>query len=154
MELFLRICTWRNWVLAAAAGAMFFAAGRLQKYPRRWLAERRYPPQRGTVPGGDEIVRLEEKRESDQLRRRGERVLALLTQAEAEGFDVSALRRKTAAALQLDDARYRRQAVRMLAEVELAVPRRKARDLPLYPAGEEDDVPADVPGRRAVQVRR
>ena len=82
---------------------------------------------------------------------KGSRVLTLLTQAETEGFDVSALRRKADAALQLNSARYRRKAVLMLSEVELYVPHKKVQYLPLYPEGDEEEVPADVPGQKVGQ---
>ena len=155
MELLLKLCTWRNLALAAAAVAVIYSAGRMQEYPRRWYRDWRYPPQGHVGAEGDEIMRLKEKRESDELGRRHERVLTLLTQAETEGFDVSALRRKADAALQLNSARYRRKAVLLLAEVELEAPRKKAKYRPLYPAGDdEEEIPADVPGRRVEGRRR
>lgn|GEM_PF-3008708 len=151
MELLLKLCTWRNLALAAAAVAVIYSAGRMQEYPRRWYRDWRYPPQGHVGAEGDEIMRLKEKRESDELGRRHERVLTLLTQAETEGFDVSALRRKADAALQLNSARYRRKAVLMLSEVELYVPHKKVQYLPLYPEGDEEEVPADVPGQKVGQ---
>ena len=155
MELLLKVCTWRNLALAAAAGAFLYAAGRVQEYPRRWYRGWRYPPQGNAAPAGDEIMMLKEKRESAELSLRHQKVLATLAQAEAEGFDVSALRRKADMALQLDSARYRRKAVLLLAEVELEAPRKKAKYRPLYPAGDdEEEIPADVPGRRVEGRRR
>jgi len=151
VELLLKLCTWRNLALAAAAVAVIYSAGRMQEYPRRWYRDWRYPPQGHVGAEGDEIMRLKEKRESDELGRRHERVLTLLTQAETEGFDVSALRRKADAALQLNSARYRRKAVLMLSEVELYVPHKKVQYLPLYPEGDEEEVPADVPGQKVGQ---
>ena len=149
MELILKVCTWRNLARAAVAAAVIYSAARMQAYPRRWYRDWRYPPQGAASAEGAEIMLLKEKRDSAELAHRHERVLALLAQAEAEGFDVSALRRTADAALQLDSARYRRKAVLMLAEVELGVPHKKAQYSPLYPAGdEEEEVPADVPGRK------
>ncbi|MCX5794728.1 MAG: hypothetical protein NTY77_04450 [Elusimicrobia bacterium] len=148
MELLLKLCTWRNLALAAAAVAVIYSAGRLQGYPRRWYRDWRYPPQGQAGAGGEEIMRLKDERDSSELVRRHDRVLALLAQAEAEGFDVSALRRKADATLSLNSARTRRKAVLLLAEVELAVPHKKVKYAPLYPATEEEEaVPEDVPGR-------
>jgi hypothetical protein len=154
VELLLKICTWRNLTLAAVAVAAIYSAGRLQEYPRRWYRDWRYPPQGNASAAGDEIMLLKEKRETADLMRRHEQVMALLSKAEADGFDVSALRRKADMALQLNSARYRRKAVLMLAEVELDVPRKKVQYIPVYPAGEEDDVPADVPAQKAGKRRR
>jgi hypothetical protein len=155
VEPLLKVCTWRNLALAAAAGAVICSAGRMQEYPRRWYRDWRYPPQGNASAEGDEIMLLKEKRDSAEVVRRHDRVLALLARAEAAGFDVSALRRKADAALQFNSARYRRKAVLMLTEVELDVPHKKTQYIPLYPAGgEEEAVPADVPGRRVGKSRR
>lgn len=148
MELLLKLCTWRNLAWAAAAVAAIYSASLLQDHPRRWYRDWRYPPQSQAGSAGDEILQLKEQRDSAALLRRHGRVLALLSRAEAEGFDVAGLRRKADAALPLNSARTRRKAVLLLAEVELAVPRKKAEYQPLYPAAEaEEEVPADVPGR-------
>jgi hypothetical protein len=154
VELLLKTCTWRNLVLAAVAVAAIYSAGRLQEYPRRWYRDWRYPPQGSAGAEGSEIMQLKEKRESVDLVRRHDQVLALLAQAEADGFNVAALRRKADAALQLDSALSRRKAVLMLAEVELDVPHKKVQYIPVYPAGEEDDLPADVPAQKAGKRRR
>jgi hypothetical protein len=93
-------------------------------------------------------MRFIEQRESAELGRRYERVMGLLAKAEADGFDVSILRRKAAVAMKLDDSRHRRQAVLMLAEVELHIPYKKEQYIPMYPPEEEVVIPPDVPGRR------
>jgi hypothetical protein len=155
VELLLKVCTWRNLALAAAAGAFLYGAGRFQQYPRRWYRGWRYPPQGSASPAGDEIMMLKEKRESAELGRRRQKVLEILAQAESEGFDVSALRRKADMALQLDSARYRRKAVLLLAEVELAAPHKKVQYIPLYPAGDdEEEIPADIPAQKQPRRRR
>jgi hypothetical protein len=154
VELLLRLCTWRNLGLTAAVAAVICSAVRMQEYPRRWVSSWRYPPQGSAGAEGAEIMRFKEKRDSDGLARRHERVLALLSKAETDGFDVSALRSKADVALQLNSARYRRQAILMLAEIELDVPRKKVQYIPLYPAGDEEEVPADVPGRNVTKRRR
>jgi len=154
MELLLKVCTWRNLALAAATVAFLYGAGRVQKYPRRWYRGWRYPPQGHAAPAGDEIMMLKEKRESAELGRRHQRVLALLARAEAEGFDVSALRRKADMALPLDSARSRRKAVLLLAEVELDVPHKKVQYIPLYPPDDEEEIPADIPAQKQPRRRR
>jgi hypothetical protein len=111
MELLFKVCTWRNLALAVLAAGAVSLAVRLQEHPRRWVRDWRYPPQGRAPASGDEIMRLKDQRESEDLRRRHRRVLALLSQAEAEGFQVLALRRKADAALGLDAASTRRKAV-------------------------------------------
>ena len=147
MELLLKLCTWRNLVLAAMTFAALTTAGRLQRYPRRWWQNWRYPPQGSAGAEGDEIMLLKEKREASALVRRREQVEAILARAEAEGFNVSALRREADAAMRFNDVRSRRKAVLMLAEVELAVPHKKVKFSHASPVSDDDDIPASVPGR-------
>jgi hypothetical protein len=144
MELLLKVCTWRNLVLAVLAAGAVSLAVRLQEHPRRWVRDWRYPPQGHAPASGEEIMRLKERRESEDLRRRHRRVLALLSQAEAEGFGVSALRRKADAAPALDSARTRRKAVSLLAEVELAIPHKRVQYTPVSTADDEEEIPSDV----------
>lgn len=145
MELLLKVCTWRNLVLAALAAGAVSVAVRFQEHPRRWVRDWRYPPQGRAPAAGEEIMKLKDQRESADLRRRHRRVLDLLGQAEADGFKVSALRQKADAALALDDARTRRKAVSLLAEVELAVPRKKVQYAAVAtPEDDEEEIPADV----------
>jgi hypothetical protein len=148
LELLLKLLTRRNLTLAAATAAAIYCAGRLQAYPRRWYHDWRYPPQGSAGAEGADIMLLKEQRDSAQLVRRHDQVLAFLAQAEAEGVDVSALRSKADVALQLNSERYRRKAILMLAEVELDMPHKKVQYIPLYPAGEDEELPADVPGRK------
>ena len=148
VEFLFKVCTRRNLGLALALTGVLFAADRLQEYPRRWYREWRYPPQQGASPGGAEIMSLMDKRAAADVVRRYELVLAHLSQARAEGFEVSVLERKAAVALQLNGPRYRRQALEMLAEVELRVPHKKVQYIPLCPADEEVEIPEDVPGKR------
>jgi len=154
VELILKLCTWRNWALTALAVLVIYSSCRMQEYPRRWYRQWRYPPQGHAGPGGDEIMRLKEKRDSAALVHRHLRTQALLAQAEAEGFDVAALRSKANVALQLNSLRDRHKAVRMLTEVEFDAPHKKVRYTPLYPAGDEEEIPADVPGRKVSENPR
>lgn len=152
MELLLRIFTRRNVALAAALACLVVAADRYQEHPRRWYRQWRYPPQRSAQPADAEISRLNDVRQSRQLRRRYARVVSLLDEAESQGFDVSALRRKAAVALRFDAPDQRRHAATILSETELLVPRRKTQYIPVY-SDEEDDIPPDVPGRRVGRRR-
>jgi hypothetical protein len=147
VELLLKLCTWRNLVLAAMTFAAILSASRLQQYPRRWVQNWRYPPQGSAGAAGDEIMGLKEKREAAAVVRRGEKVQSMLAQAEAEGFNVAALRLKADAALRFNDDRSRRKAVLMLAEVEFAVPHKRIKYSHASPVSDDDDVPANVPGR-------
>jgi len=154
MEFLLKVCTRRNLIIAAALLGLIFAADHLQRYPRQWYRAWRYPPQKGASPGGDEIMALKDKTDSARLVRRYDRVMSLLAQAQAENFAVDALERKAAAALQLNNARYRPHAVRILVEVEMDIPRKKVQYIPLHPLEEEVEIPQDLPGRRVGKARR
>ncbi len=144
MELLLKICTWRNLVLAVLAAGAFSLAVRFQSYPRRWISAWRYPPQGGAPAAGAEIMKLKEQREAAGLERRYQRIQELLAQAESEGFDVSAMRRKAEAARQGEGEPARRRAVSSLAEVELAIPHKKVQYLPVSASDDEEEIPADV----------
>ncbi|MBI5239831.1 MAG: hypothetical protein HY926_05115 [Elusimicrobia bacterium] len=144
MELLFKVCTWRNLVLAVLAAGAVSLAARFQEHPRRWVREWRYPPQGRAPASGDEIMRLQEQRGSADLARRYRRVQELLSRAEAEGFDVSALRRKAESALQLDEPRSRRKGVALLAEVALAIPHKKVQYMAVSTADDEEDIPSDV----------
>ncbi len=127
MEFLLRICTRHRLAIAAIVIGSLYGAALLQSYPRQWVGHWRYPPQKGLSAGGAEILQLQEQRDSARLLRRHARIRALLAQAWAEGFDVDALQRKADVALSLNDESHRAQAVKMLMEVEMSIPRAKQR---------------------------
>ena len=108
--------------------------------PLTWYRQKMYPPVGGPEAAGQEILAANEKREAVVVEARFRRVLAQLEQARAEGNDVSGLEAKARAALTLNVDAYRRKAVKMLTEVEMAVPRRRVDYIPMGPTqapGEE-----------------
>ena len=153
MEFVLKVFTQRNCAADLALFGLLCAAGRLQPYCGRWYRDWRYPPQKSASAGGDEIMALLEDRASSQLIRRHERVMTLLARARTAGFSVSLLERKADVAMKLNDPRNRAAAVKILAEIEMGVPRKRARYLPLSTTDENMDIPEDIPGRR-VRGRR
>jgi hypothetical protein len=155
MEFLLSVLTRRNAMTVAAAAAALFAANHFQEYPRRWYREWRYPAQNGAPPGGAEILLLRQRQQSAALRRRFERVSALLAQAETDGFDISGLRRKAVLAMSFNGANQYRYAEKLLNETEMSIPRKKVQYIPLYPNEEEDvEILPDVPGRKAREANK
>jgi len=156
MDFIFKWCTPRNLLLSAGVAAgLVFAVPRLQPYPRQWVRAWLYPPQKGTTPGGDEIMRLALQRDAAAVTRRHQEVLALLAQAQADGFEIGALLREADVALQLNTPRYRRQALSLLAQVQAAVPRRKVQYIPSGTGADEaESIPRDLPGRRVGGGRR
>ncbi len=149
MEFLLRICTRRNLAIATISIGFLYCAARLQSYPRQWYRHWRYAPQQGLTAGGKEILELKEKKDSARLLRHHERILALLAQARTEGFQVDALERKAAVALNLNDERHRPQAVKILTEVGMSIPQKKAQYVPSQPDDDETPVPPPARHRRA-----
>lgn len=121
------------------------------RYPVNWYTQWRYPPQGGPTAAGQDIMADAERREAGRIEARYRRILAQLEQSRAEGFDTAALESKARAALELNNKAYRRSAVRMLAEVEMAVPRKRVNYIPMGPTqAPGEDIEPDVPGRTAV----
>jgi hypothetical protein len=113
-----------------------------REIPLNWLRHKMYPPQGGPSDFGKQILAENEKKEAARVETRYRRVLAMLEQARAEGHDTSGLEAKARAALSLNVDAYRRKAVKMLTEVEMASPRRRVQYIPMGPTqapGEEID---------------
>ena len=84
------------------------------------------------------------------------RVNAMLDKAEAEGFAVAGHRAKAKAAVRLAQLGFRWQAQTAMNDVEMNVPRKKVRYIPLYPkaeGAEEEEVAPDAPASRADQAK-
>lgn len=118
------------------------------------VMRRLYPPLAGTNADGADIIRDSEAREAGRVEARYRRLRAQLDQAQAEGFDVDALQHRAETALKLNTANYRRHAVQLLTEVEMVVPRKRQRYIPLNVSGAPgEDVavatPAGEPTGRA-----
>ena len=115
----------------------------LRHYPVNWYEQWRYPPIGGPSEQGKQILEENERREAGIIEARYRRIFAELEQARAQGSDTSGLEAKARAALALNIASYRRTAIRMLSEVEMAVPRPRVQYIPMGPteAPGEDIVP-------------
>lgn len=160
MDLLVKHVTFRN----IAALLVISIAVRLgidyQGYPRAAYLKWRYPPIGVAGKEGTAILADNEKRAANRVQSRYRRVLAMLEQAKAQGFQVSGLERKAQAAIGLNVPAYRRQAIKFLGEIEMAVPRAKPRLAPLGPSQapseevEEDLAPAPAPEARRKRGRR
>lgn len=153
MNLLFKTVTSRNLVILAALAACASLWYLIEPYPRRLYHQWRYPPQEGTTPGGREILGELERAQARKVEARYRRVWAMLDEAQAAGFDVRGLRAKARAALAFNEPAFRRQALRALTEVEMAIPRRKAQVAPASPSDEEA-IPQDVRSKRAAGVKR
>ena len=110
------------------------------------VMRRLYPPQAGSNADGADILLGSEARESGKVEARYRRLRAQLDEAQAEGFNVDALQQRAEAALKLNMPNYRRHAVQLLTEVEMAIPRKRQRYIPLNVAGAPgEDVSAATP---------
>lgn len=136
IEILMRVFTARNLILMAALWALTYLAVRYQYYPRRLYFQWRYPPLEGPPEAGREILDSLETTAARKVEARYRRVVARLDEAAAEGHEVEGLRLKARAALSLNEAAYRRQAVSALQEVEMSIPRRGARPAPARRRGE------------------
>lgn len=138
--------------LAALAARLALGPGR-QAY-----LDWRYPPQKAADPAGQEILQEIADQEKRRIAAIHRKVAARLAQAKQEGFDVSALEAKADTALGLAGVPSSRvQAVRMLGEVELAVPRKAIEAVQPAPAPEgeiADPIPKKIKTRRVVRRRR
>ena len=135
MDWMLKYVTARNTIAALAFAALFniYIAMGLRHYPLRWYRHWRYPPQSGPSPEGRAILDANEQQKAAKVEARYRRLRARLDQARAEGFSVEGLQKKAEAALQLNVPNYRRHAVQILVDVEMAIPRRRTRYIPLGP---------------------
>ncbi len=122
MDWLVKYVTLRNTILAVVAVGLLRLGAMYYHLPLYWLQQRMYPPQGAAPAAGNDILDDLDRREAARVQARYRRVLAQLEEARGRGFDVSGLERKAAAAAALN-AKYRRQAVRLLTEVEMAVPR-------------------------------
>jgi hypothetical protein len=121
------------------------------RYPVNWYTQWRYPPQGGPSAAGQDIMADAERREAGRIEARYRRILAQLEQARAQGFDTRALESKARAALELNTKAYRHSAARMLAEVEMSVPRPRVNYIPMGPTqAPGEDIEPDAPGKSAV----
>lgn len=157
MELLLRLVTPRNTAAALGAALLLNAAWQL-RFELQWRYNRMfYPPVAGVAPAGREILDEAEKREAARVVARHRRLLAELDEAATRGHDVRPLRLKADAALKLNTPSLRRQAVKVLTEVEMQIPRERRRYIPYgpTPAPGEDIVPQPTPeGAPAVEGAR
>lgn len=122
MDWLVKYVTLRNTVLLLVGCALLRLAAINYHRPLYWLQRRLYPPQGAAPASGQDILADLDRQENARLQARYRRLLAQLEQARARGFEVDALERKAQAAASLDP-KFRRQALRILSEVEMDVPR-------------------------------
>ncbi len=152
MELLLKVVTARNLLILAALAGLAALWTFFEEYPRRLYHEWRYPPQAEAPRGGEAIMAEIERRQALQVEARFRRLRARLEEAEARGMKVEGLRAKAGSALSLNSPQFRRQALRALNEVELALQRPK--ETPRPAPAEEEDIPEDVPPSRVLPKGR
>lgn len=138
MELLLKLCTGRNFFMALAAVAVIRLGVEFAHYPLTYYNRWQYPPAGQTPEAGRQILADVERREAGRVEARYRRVLAQLEQARAEGFETRGLDAKARAALTLNTPEFRRQAIKILTDVEMAVPRKRVKYIP--------DGPTQAPG--------
>lgn len=153
MDLLLKVVTARNLLILAALAGLAALWTFFEEYPRRLYHEWRYPPQAGAPGGGEAIMAEIERRQALQVEARFRRLWARLDEAQARGLEARGLKAKARAALALNGPQFRRQALRALNEVELALQRPKEAPRPA-PAEEEEAIPEDVPPSRVVPKGR
>ena len=123
MDLLIKLMTARLFVLLLLVAVAVRLAVDFGHFPLLWYRQWRYPPQRGQSSLGLEMAQDYDKREAARVEARYRRVKAHLEQARRHGHDTKGLEAKARAALTLNNARYRREAVRTLIEVDMATPR-------------------------------
>lgn len=138
---------------ALLAGALW-TAQRFHAYPAAWFQAWLAPSAEIGAAQEPEIMKAKEERESKGVQKRYVRLAVMLEQARSDGFDVSGLQAKAGAALALNRPGYRRFAVEKLAEVELAMPRKRSQYIPMTPAESEIAVMPDVSPRRGRGSKR
>jgi hypothetical protein len=134
----------------ALALAFCFAAFQLRSYPPALMSRLTSPAQTAPAPEGRELLGEGERARARQLEGRYRDVLALIDAAQKQGFPVAGLKEKADVAFSLGAGAYRGAALRMLSEVELAVPRKKETYIPAYPWDEKADV---GPAPKAVRAK-
>lgn len=145
MDLLFRVVTPRNLLILALLLGLARVWPKIEKYPRRMYLEWRYPPQGGETAAGQEVLDRVERREAKRVEARFRRVMGKLAKARTHGFQVGGLEAKARAALKLNARAYRRQAIKVLIDVEMAIPREKVQYIPMHPSEEQEEVVPDVP---------
>ncbi|MHB2027003.1 MAG: hypothetical protein ACYCPQ_10295 [Elusimicrobiota bacterium] len=85
----------------------------------------RYPPVGHAAASGQDISAQLERNQALLVTAKYQQISALLDTAQKQGFPIDGLREKTDAALALNVSAYRRQALRLLSEVEFSIPQKK-----------------------------
>jgi hypothetical protein len=140
--------------LIAFAAALNLGA-RYRPEIRQAVSRRLYPPLAGSNADGADIARENEAREAARVEARYRRLLAQIDQARAEGFNVDAQQKRAQAALKLNTANYRRHAVQLLTEVEMAIPRKRQRYIPLnVPGAPGEDIDVATPSGAPASAKK
>ena len=149
MDLLFKAVTARNCVALLLFAAFSSLGFEYRTYPLRLYREWRYPAVGAAPAQGSTILEDAQRREAGRIEARYRRVLARLALARTEGFKVDVLEHKARAALTLNTETHRRRALKLLGEVELAIPRRPAPYVAAATsAAESDDIEPDVAPRK------
>jgi hypothetical protein len=144
MNILLKLVRLRSLIILAAIFSSLWFLRHFGDYPQRFFEVWLYPPQQGLSPEGMEILAEIEKHKSLKVVTAYRHIWGLLDEAARGGSDVKGLRAKAKAALALNEPAYRREALKALAEVEMAIPQRKTKYIPYSPSQEEEEIPADI----------
>ena len=91
-----------------------------------------------------QILDAAEERERQRVAAMHERILGLLAKSREEGFDVTRLEPAAAHALRLNVKQRRPEAIRILNQLEMDIPRKKVQYIPMNPEEEKLDIPPDI----------
>lgn len=125
----LRAITPRNIVLGLLLLGTVYAGIHYQHIPRRAYRQWRYPPSKAAPDPA--IASVLDKRESNRVIARYRKVSALIEESRANGFAVDGLAAKARAALALNRPGYRDDALRVLGELEMHIPRKRVQYIPM-----------------------
>lgn len=143
LDWLLRLVTPRNFVLLFVAMGLGEAWRYYGNIPRRAYRLWMYPPQ-SQAPDAD-IADLLKTREHQHVQAFYQKVCALLEAARADGLQVDGLQAKANAALDLEKAGFKDQAMTTLAEVERDIPRKPVPYIPMDQAAQDQADQFDTP---------
>ncbi len=138
LDLLLRYVTVRNVIAVVIMAAAAPVAVRFGCYARWRYMQAVYPPVRGSSSGADDIGQSLDRKAGDKIAAQYRRVSFLLAQAKTDGFDVTALEYKASQAQAYNAPGSRPLAAQLLAETEMAVPRKKVQYIPVYDPAPND----------------
>jgi len=142
LDFLLRHLNGRNFVIGALMAASLPFVGQFGRWGYSRYMETMYPPVRDTASSAGDIKALLDKREAEKVSAQYQRIAGLLIQAKSQGFEVSSMAYRANLAMRYDRPGKRDVAMKMLAEVEMAIPRPKTK-YELYAGSPEDNMTDD-----------